>query len=235
MLQFVGYGSAFNTSLGNNSAYVKKDKALFLIDCGSCTFSRLQERNILAGVEQIYVLITHLHPDHVGSLGDLIFYSYYYLGNVAEPSLTILVPKEIDIKSLLQQMGVSADKYILQSFQESYKTTEPFSIEIEAVKVNHVQELSCFGYVLEIENNKIYYSGDCSDIPTDILKRLHEQEFAYFYQDTCQADYEGNVHLSLRKLTELVSENARKYVYCMHLDHNFERRKAEMLGFNVVS
>ena len=29
MLNFVGYGSAFNTDLGNNAAYIKKDKTFF--------------------------------------------------------------------------------------------------------------------------------------------------------------------------------------------------------------
>ncbi|WAH38331.1 MBL fold metallo-hydrolase [Alicyclobacillus dauci] len=77
MLNFVGCGSAFNTALGNNSAYMKFDDTLFMIDCGSANFGRIKRANLLDGIKHIDVLITHLHPDHIGSLGDLIFYTYY--------------------------------------------------------------------------------------------------------------------------------------------------------------
>ena len=33
-LKFLGIGSAFQSSLYNNCAYVKEDDKLFLIDCG---------------------------------------------------------------------------------------------------------------------------------------------------------------------------------------------------------
>jgi len=51
MLSFICTGSAFNTKLGNNSAYVKAGTTLFLIDCGSTTFQRLIDKGILDGVE----------------------------------------------------------------------------------------------------------------------------------------------------------------------------------------
>jgi len=35
MLKFIGSGSAFNTKLGNNSAYYKEGNQMLLIDCGS--------------------------------------------------------------------------------------------------------------------------------------------------------------------------------------------------------
>ena len=34
MLKFIGMGSAFNTGLGNTSAYIKKEDRMLLIDCG---------------------------------------------------------------------------------------------------------------------------------------------------------------------------------------------------------
>jgi len=59
-------------------------------------------------------------------------------------------------------------------------------------------------------------------------------ELHYLYQDTCKADYDGNVHLSLRRLTELISEELRSNVWCMHLDSGFDVSEAKELGFNVV-
>ena len=81
MLNFIGIGSAFNTQFGNTSAFIKKEDSLLLIDSGGTVFHRLQELNILEELKKIYIVITHTHPDHVGSLGDVIFYSYYILGH----------------------------------------------------------------------------------------------------------------------------------------------------------
>ena len=44
MLKFIGTGSAFNTELGNTSAYIKQNKTLLLIDAGPTVFARAKER-----------------------------------------------------------------------------------------------------------------------------------------------------------------------------------------------
>ena len=59
MLNFLGTGSAFNTEKGNTSAFIKKDNSLLLIDCGGTVFHRLQELNLLDGVENLYIVVTH--------------------------------------------------------------------------------------------------------------------------------------------------------------------------------
>ena len=78
-LLFLGRGSAFNISEGNNSAYFIDKNELFLIDCGESIFERIIERNLLDSVSCVNVMITHTHSDHVGSIGSLIMYCYYVL------------------------------------------------------------------------------------------------------------------------------------------------------------
>ena len=73
-LQFLGIGAAFNPAFGNTSACFQKDGTLYLLDCGSTVFGALLERKAMQGAKRIVVLITHLHADHVGSLGTLISY-----------------------------------------------------------------------------------------------------------------------------------------------------------------
>lgn len=236
MLSFIGCGSAFNTELGNNGAFIKKGTSLFMIDCGSSTFDRIKRIGLLDDVENIYVLLTHTHPDHVGSLGDLIFYGYYSMGKLAVPNVTVFAPYDLKIRYLLRMMGLEENTYNLVQFDKSAGIhNKDFHIRFEPVSVTHVKELDCFGYKIWYNNSFIYYSGDSNEIPEDILELLNDGEFNYFYQDTCKADYEDNVHLSLRKLDELVSYVAREFVYCMHLDDGFNRKEAEELGFNVVS
>lgn len=232
MLNFIGSGSAFNNKLGNNGAYIKKNNVLFMIDCGSSTFQRVLEYGLLDDVEKVAVLITHTHPDHVGSLGDLAFYTYY----MKKIKLTIYANCDHSIGSTLQNMGINDDIYELIEFKEGtiFKYGK-FSILFSPVKVVHVEELSCFGYLVIYDGESCYYSGDSNMIPEDVLEVQIRGEFDYFYQDTSKADYEGNVHLSLKKLSELIPPEYRENVYCMHLDGGFSRQEAYGLGFNVVT
>lgn len=236
MLNFIGCGSAFNTKLGNNGAFIKKDHVLFLIDCGSSTFARIQQVNLLEGVEEICVLLTHTHCDHIGSLGDLILYGYYSIGKLAEPNVSVFAPNDLKIKTLLQMMGVEENTYKLVEFSEPtrYQYAD-FQIDFEPIKVTHVKNLNAYGYIIYYENKTGYYSGDCNGIPEEILDRQNNGGFDLFYQDTCMAEYEGNVHLSLKKLDKLMGLKGREKVYCMHLDKGFKVEEAKELGFSIVA
>lgn len=237
MLQFIGYGSAFNTKLGNNSAYIKNGNHLFLIDCGSNIFEKIMTMKLLDGIEKITVLITHTHPDHIGSLGDLVFYSYYSMGKIGETSLTILSPKDVNVNVVLKSMGVGLGLYNTKTLEDKANMIDiGNNIIIKPAKVNHVPELKCYGYELCFNSVLMYYSGDCNEIPERILKNLNAGLYDVFYQDTCIADYDGNVHLSLKNLNELVDESifVRQKVYCMHLDNNFDYRVARAMGFKTI-
>lgn len=234
-MNFIGCGSAFNTALGNNGAFIKRDQVLFLIDCGSSTFARLQKANLLEDVKEVCILLTHTHCDHIGSLGDLILYGYYSMNRLAEANVCVYTPNDLNIKELLRMMGVEENTYKLVEFSASteYQYND-FKINFAPIEVPHVAGLKSYGYIIGYENKLIYYSGDCYDIPADILNRQNNDGFDLFYQDTCIAEYEGNVHLSLKKLAELIDANARENVYCMHLDQGFNVEKAKSLGFSVA-
>ncbi|UUV46766.1 ribonuclease Z [Bacillus phage vB_BanS-Thrax4] len=237
MFEFIGTGSAFNTKLGNNGAFIKQGNKFFMIDCGSATFHRIMETELLDGVEEIYVMMTHTHPDHVGSLGDLIFYGYYSMGNVMEKNVTVLAPNDIDIESTLLSMGVKEDTYHLIKYADSsVNLLQDFGFYFMPVKTKHVDELNCYGYIFSKDGVKTYYSGDANIIPETVLTLFNNGSIHRLYQDTCWLDYDGNVHLSLRKLDELIDDNKdlRSRVYCMHLDGQFDEIEAISLGFNVV-
>lgn len=233
MLQFIGCGSAFNTALGNNGAFIKKDNVLFMIDCGSSTFERLQRAGLLEGVDTVHVLMTHTHPDHIGSLGDLIFYGYYVMGEFAKPSIQVYSPNKLKVREILRLMSVKDEQYGFHVIDNNGEIPD-VGIEFETIKVKHSPELDAYAYLMNIEGESIYYSGDCSDIPPSILDSFKRGEIDRFYQDTSKLDYPGNVHMSLRVLTELIPEELREKVFCMHLDNQFDPGEAKSLGFNVV-
>lgn len=221
ILSFIGSGNAFNELLGNNSCYIQNNDNLFLIDCGSSVFHNLLESSILKNIKKIDILITHTHPDHIGSLGDLIFYCKYALS--IKPS--IYFPDISFLSSLLDLMGVSKIYYHI------YKQNP--SISFEKIDVCHVSSMMSYGYILNYENKKIYYSGDSKCIPTKVLHNLDNIE--YFYQDTSSINNENNPHMSLEELTKEIPKYYRNKVYCMHLDKDFDIEKATNLGFNVVN
>lgn len=231
MLNFIGCGSALNTSLGNNCAYIRRENELFLIDCGSSVFSRLQQYKVLDGIEKINVLLTHTHPDHIGSLGDLIFYTYYILKNKTR----ILTPDIENIQKLLELMGVDADHYQMYNISKNnIVDVAHTTIKIHTIPVSHVKTLNCYGYILEIDNKQIYYSGDANAIPEKVLQLLKCGKLNYLYQETCRQDYENNPHMSLQKLCDQLEPEYRDSVYCMHYDEDFDFDEAIKQGFNLV-
>ncbi|WNO29901.1 metal-dependent hydrolase [Bacillus phage SDFMU_Pbc] len=233
MLQFIGCGSAFNTELGNNGAFIKAQGVLLLIDCGSSTFGRLKQSRMLEDVRRIEVLVTHTHPDHIGSLGDLIFYSYYMLG----VNVNVYASPFIGLPSVLERMGVDSNKYTMNTLFEydDYASQDSrFDISFRIVEVKHVPDLLCYGYLIKYKGKTIYFSGDSCEIPEYILEMLDKGEIDLFYQDTCAAEYEGNVHMSLAKLSRDVHPRNRDKVWCMHLDEGLTEELVTDLGFNTV-
>jgi hypothetical protein len=48
-------------------------------------------------------------------------------------------------------------------------------------------------------------------------------------------DYEGNGHLSLKKLNDKIPVEYRKKVYCMHLDKNITSNEINKSKFNICN
>ncbi|NOW89341.1 ribonuclease BN (tRNA processing enzyme) [Clostridium beijerinckii] len=231
MFKFVGIGSAFNTEKGNTSAFLKRDNSLLLIDCGETVFHRLQELNLLDGLENLYIIITHTHPDHVGSLGEVIFYSYYIL----KRRVTIFFPKKQLIEGFLTSIGISAEMYKLNSFERiAVNDAQIGEFSIEFLPVSHVDTIPAYGFTIRLNGRVFYYSGDANDISKIALEKLKNGQIYRIYQDTCGLDYEGNSHLSLRRLCEIIPQELRNKVYCMHLDKHIKEKEIQNNGFNVV-
>ena len=174
-LHFFGCGSAFNPAMGNTSAWFEADGCLFLVDCGETVYELLMKRSSLREYRQIYVLLTHLHADHVGSLGSLISYNYCILGR----KISVIHPRATVVE-LLRLMGIKDE------FYNYYKglPEEVDCLRAEPVPVEHADNMDCFGYILEAEGMRIYYSGDSARMPERIAGMLKDGELDAVYHDT---------------------------------------------------
>lgn len=232
-LKFLGRGAAFNPKEGNNSAYFISNNELFLIDSGETTFERLIKKDILSSVNEVNLMITHTHSDHIGSLGSLAAYIYYIL----HKRLNIILPKNPEyldnIQSILDSFGTKAQsyKYIDESeFDDKYDEFK----SIRFIKTKHTDELKCYGLIFETDDGIIYYSGDTREIR--ILDELIKsgKKIDKVYIDTTTANYEGNVHLYIGILEDFVPKEDRNKIYCMHLNSDECINRALKDGFNVV-
>jgi phosphoribosyl 1,2-cyclic phosphodiesterase len=231
MLKFVGTGSAFNTKPGNNSSFIRRQHSLLLIDCGGTVFCRLQELNLLDDLDHLHIIITHTHPDHIGSLGDIIFYAFYTLH--LKP--VILFPERELLTNLLEYLGVTASMYELYSDVElSLDDWALTGAALRFIRVPHVETIPAFGFIFKFEGKCFYYSGDANNIPGEIIEMFRKGELNWLYQDVSGIDYEGNVHLSLRKLVDLIPPELRNRVYCMHHDQSLDKEQVLSYGLNFV-
>ncbi|MFL0252402.1 MBL fold metallo-hydrolase [Clostridium neuense] len=231
MINFIGTGSAFNTKLGDNSAFIKEENSLILIDCGGTVFSKLRELNLLNGIENLYIVITHTHPDHVGSLGDLIFYSYYILKHKAK----VFFPQKAIMESFLTNVGVSSKQYEFNNLDFAEINDANFGkVNIKFLPVTHTDTIPTYGFIMNLNGSAVYYSGDSNNLSSEIIDKLKSGEIKTIYHDTCGLDYAGNPHLSIKKLCKMVPEEFRSKVYCMHLDENITEKQIMDSGFNIA-
>lgn len=222
-MKFLGCGSAFAPMFGNTSAYISIDKNLILFDCGELVFKEVYEEKLLQIYENIHICITHMHADHVGSLGSLISYAYYVLNK----KVIVNYPDEL-ICNYLDLIGIDRRAYL---FQSEVKMT--FGIKLEAVPVKHADNMKCFAYLIETLDEKVYYSGDSYEIPEEILQTFLSGKIDKIYQDTTEFVTPRKSHFPLPLLEEVIPENYRSKVYCMHFNSDFSE-KIRLAGFSSV-
>lgn len=228
-LNFVGNGSAFSSHRGNNCAYFKEDRKILFLDFGEDIFDRVSQSKLLDDVDEVYVAITHLHSDHIGSLPTLIPYNHYKK-NIP----TYFVLNDVDDA----KDGLFEDYLYITGADEFYKTCDSQlnnafkSIKkLEFTKVSHLSEHD-FAIKIQFNNGKIiYYSGDTNDEKyiASVVSNLGKND--EFYCDTCLADYEGNVHTNIEVLNRLVPQELHGQVVCMHYDSDDLIELVEKYGF----
>ncbi|MEM4992244.1 MBL fold metallo-hydrolase [Priestia sp. SB1] len=232
-IQFLDIKAAFEKGFKNNGFFRRGDE-LFLIDLSGENFAGMRDKGFFEGVSQVHCIITHTHGDHVGGIGDLALYSFFSMAPGFSKKLKVYAPTPIldDVKNLLRILGTN-DMHSDVIGLDLRKATNVGGVEFEPFLVEHVEWLKCFAFEIRFEDNFIYYSGDSNMVPEVVVEKQLKGEYTEFYQDTCIADYPGNVHLHLNLLEGLIPDGSRDNVFVMHLDNGFPLEKAEKLGFKL--
>ena len=210
MLQFLGRGAAFNDSF--NSAFFRDGNDLILIDCNATTFHIVKKMD-LAGVDNIYILVTHTHSDHIGGIALLVDYEYF-IGNIP---VTVFAPNDAvyeDLRYYLKNLdGCEDNWYTLRTVADLDK-----SWFTAAIPTEHTSALKgkCFGYALTVNGTPVVYTGDT---------RITEPYMPYLTPGTKLymeiSSHRSDVHLYAPDVRGFIENAVAKgiEVYLMHLDN----------------
>lgn len=196
-LNFLGSDAGFGAQ--NNSAYIETEGNFLLIDCGLTVFPQLKEKFDFSKYQEIFVLITHLHNDHAGSLSQFILYIWF----VYQKKVTV-VSQCRNIKEYLEITGTT---------KEAYEIKDSLAC-LEWIPTQHVKELDTYGWKMELAGRKIVYTADTKTLEPflPVLEQANE-----FYVDVSK---NADVHLKLEEVLETLV-NLKKQgidVYLMHTD-----------------
>ena len=232
-LTFLGRGAAFNPTEGNTAAYIREEDRLLLLDCGETVFERLISSEVLTGLKQIHIAISHTHSDHCGSLGSLVFYCFFALEIKAHIVLPADEPDYADsVRLLLKQFGIPDAYYVCEVPSEvtGFRAISSFRF----VKTVHDPHLTCFSFELETPEGGVFYSADTcrTDELTSFLES-HDQ-IAAIYMEATEFSAPGNIHLSLDCLRAALPEAAMEKTHLMHLSSKGCMEKAMNIGFMIV-
>lgn len=225
-LKFLGRGSAFNPKEGSNSAFIKDNDTLFLIDCGEDTFFKIVNFKILDDVKNIHVFITHTHSDHYGSLSSLLYYAFYIKNIKAHVYCT-----DANLFKILNYSGHDGE-YIKHWVYNNDVIAISNNLSFQPTEVRHTTTLNSSGLIIKYIEKEIYYSGDCNEVLMEAVDKIRSGYDIEYYQDT--TTHSLPVHLHIKDLISSTTSSDRGSIYCMHIEGDDIFEIAKDNNLNVV-
>lgn len=150
---FLGTGGAFDINYGNSAALVKFKGQSLLLDCGFTVYPTLRQHQLTRNIK--YILLTHLHNDHTGSLANVLLHCFYFNSNCRP---TILYPDDDFRDELYEFLRLQLQK------PEKYVDFVPLS-ELPGITAIdtfglHSERLQTYAYVFEENGERVVFSGD---------------------------------------------------------------------------
>lgn len=221
-LSFLGNGDSYNYLSGNNSAFFERDRNLFIFDMGQAIFAKILYLGLLDNIDNVVIFLTHLHLDHIGSLGEAITYFKVF-------------DKNISFKIIYPDFSLLADALKLYPLEEKDVITsrqgDILGVSFLIKEARHISNSYC--YFISYDSSRFYYSGDNSEPNQEALDMLKRGELDYFYQDVSISS--SSYHIGYEELKSCIEKKYRIKVILMHLPSNFNKSKAKEDGFVVSS
>jgi len=156
-IKFIGTGGAFESEYGNSSAMVTCNGKSFLIDCGFTVFDTLKKFDLFSTID--YILITHLHNDHTGSLVNTLL--YYSLHIRKGEKMKIIYPTNKFRKQLSRSLAFALMN--TDDFVEWIPIKEVNEVSFINTFGLHVEDYQTYGFIFREGHDALVYSGDIGD------------------------------------------------------------------------
>lgn len=208
-IKFIGTGGAFDHELGNSSALVALDGNHILIDCGYSIYPRLVEKGVIDSID--YLLITHLHDDHAGSLATTILHRMH-MGH-RPGKMTILYPDQAYKEQVCAYLSFSlVDPKDYVRFLPIQEVSGIGAIDTTNL---HKSGMQSFAYYFYNEAEIMLYSGDIGR-PEVLFQFLDQQAVpnVRVFHEMSFVRMEG-VHTFYKDLMPFLD---RYDIYAYHLD-----------------
>lgn len=197
ILTFIGNDSGFGEK--NNSAYFERNNELFIIDCGATVFNEIKNRFDFKSYKNINIIITHLHNDHAGSLSQFILYMWFIYNKKVN-----VICNCLHIKEYLEITGTPPESYNIEKSLDN----------LEFIKTKHTDFLDTYGFIMDIDNKKILYTGDTANLDSFMpyLNNINE-----LYIDVSKF---GGAHIKIDDILDILKELKSKNIKIipMHMD-----------------
>lgn len=168
-IKFIGTGGAFDVEYGNSSAWIEYKGKNILLDCGFSIYSKLVEHDLIHKID--YILITHLHDDHAGSLATTLLHRKHK-SKVNKP-IELLCPNKA-FQGLVHRFFSFTLLEPLKYFE--YASLNDFD-GIEAIETTgfHKEDMASFAYLFKEPERLTVYSGDLGN-PNPLFKVLAKRQ-----------------------------------------------------------
>ncbi len=226
----LGTGDAFGSAGRLHSAVVvQAGNSTALVDCGPCILPALH-RSRIPPEDIDFILITHLHGDHVGGVPMLLL-DYQYRSRRKRPLVIIgsaLCPARLE--ALTETMFAEVTKK-RRHFPVVYKTIRPGrpitirGMRIHAYRMKHIDREPCLGYRIEHRRKVLALTGDttwCDSIPA------MSQGAGLLVSECTDFDRRTPVHLSYTQLREHQAEIAAKRIVLTHVGADLLKNRARV-------
>jgi ribonuclease BN (tRNA processing enzyme) len=188
-IKFLGTGGAFDIDYLNSAALLTFKESGILIDCGFTVYQTLVHKNLMHRVD--YILLTHLHNDHCGSLANLLLHKHVI---DKAPKPTILYPSE--------QFRNEICEFLKIQVKDPAKYAEFMPLEqfdgVRAVNTygQHSEGLQSFAYIFDEDGRRIVYSGDLGkpDVLFDKLSRMSTLPTCVYHDITFNPENTGHTY-----------------------------------------
>jgi len=155
-IKFIGSGGAFEPRYGNSAALLELGGKTLLVDAGFTVYGRLVE--LEAWAKPDYLLLTHLHNDHCGSLANLVLHRHYFGSGKKTPLLYPAESFRRQVEDFLAIQLKNPAKYV-----EFLPCSSLPGLQVLDTFGRHSENYQTYSYIFEADGQRLVYSGDLRD------------------------------------------------------------------------